>query len=71
MPTMVNAFLWVDNPAAAGSQLTQVFTRAEATEMNGANAREFSHAANDMFSEYRWEPVEIRQGVYVVAGKSR
>jgi hypothetical protein len=61
----------VNDPTAGASALNPVFNATEATEMNGANAQQFSHGANDMFNEYRWGPVEIRKDVFVVAGKTR
>jgi hypothetical protein len=71
VPEVYNAFLWVNDPTAGASALNPVFKVAEATEMNGANAQQFSRGANDMFNEYRWGPVEIRKDVFVVAGKTR
>jgi hypothetical protein len=53
---------------AEGSLLRPAFERSDATEMNGANAQQFSRAANDMFGEYSLNRLEIRTGLYVVVG---
>lgn len=71
MANVVNAFLWVNDPTAESSHFGTVFTHNEATEMNGANAQQFSRAANDMFGEYTWSPLQVRDGVYVVAGTTK
>lgn len=71
MINVVNEFLWVNDPTAEGSLLSQAFERSRATEMNGANAQQFSRAANDMFGEYTWSPLEVRTGIYVIAIEMR
>lgn len=67
----VNAFLWVNDPAAERSAFNPVFNRSEATEMNNANAQQASRSANTVFHEFTWGPVEVRDGVFVVAGKKK